>query len=48
MKNELIVARRTGHAKRAAAEHLREIAGQFGLDELLNTRFVLPPLPALS
>ncbi len=42
MKNELIIARRMGQKKLAASERLREIAAQFGLDELLRTRFVLP------
>ena len=42
MKNELIIARRTGQLKRAAAQRLRELLVQFGLTELLTTRFVLP------
>jgi hypothetical protein len=39
MKNELIIARYTGHKKRAAAERLQEIGEQFGLKSLLDTRF---------
>jgi hypothetical protein len=50
MKNELILARQTGRttsqqggqAKRAAAERLRALLQEFGLLELLNTRFTLP------
>jgi hypothetical protein len=39
MKNELIIARYTGHKKRAAAERLRALLGEFGLNDLLHTRF---------
>ena len=42
MKNELIIARYTGQKMRAAAQRLREIAQQFGLETLLDTRFTLP------
>ncbi len=42
MKNELIIARRTGHCKRAAAERLQALAQEFGLGSLLETRFKLP------
>ena len=42
MKNELIIARQTGHAKRAATERLRAILAEFGLTSLLETRFRLP------
>ena len=42
LKNELIIAIHTGHKKRSAAERLRAILDQFGLQELLTTRFVLP------
>ena len=42
MKNELIIARRTGHLKRAAADRLRAILAEFGLTSLLETRFRLP------
>jgi len=43
MKNELIMARYTGHKKRAAAERLRAVLEQFGLTELLHTRFTRLP-----
>lgn len=42
MKNELIVARYTGHKKRAAAERLKSILTEFALTDLLDTRFALP------
>ena len=42
MKNELIIARHTGQKKRAAAQRLRALLQEFGLTELLTTRFVLP------
>ena len=42
MKNELIIARRTGHAKPSAAERLRSLLAEFGLSSLLETRFRLP------
>ncbi|MDM0038196.1 SAM-dependent methyltransferase [Variovorax sp. J22G21] len=42
MKNELIIARHTGQRKAAAAQRLRELLSQFGLDALLETRFRLP------
>ncbi len=44
LKNELIIARRTGKRKRSAAERLRAIADEFGLSGLLPIRF--PELPA--
>lgn len=43
MKNELIIAKYTGQKKRSAAERLRAILEQFGLDSLLEKRFELPP-----
>ena len=43
MKNELIVARYTGHKKRSAAERLRELLKQFGIDSLQATRFAMLP-----
>lgn len=49
MKNELIIARYTGQKKRSAAQRLREILDTFGLAEMLDARFKLPPqslLPA--
>ncbi|MBY4595820.1 class I SAM-dependent methyltransferase [Ottowia caeni] len=39
MKNELIIAKWTGHKKRSAAERLRTLLAEFGLEELLLTRF---------
>jgi len=39
MKNELILARWIGQRQHAAAERLRELLIQFGLTELLHTRF---------
>jgi len=42
MKNELIIARHTGQPKRAAAQRLRALLQEFGLSNLLDTRFVLP------
>ena len=39
MKNELILAKYTGQKKASAAAHLREVLAQFGLDDLLQTRF---------
>ena len=42
MKNELILARHTGRPKPAAAQRLRALLQEFGLTELLNTRFTLP------
>jgi hypothetical protein len=41
MKNELILAKYTGAKKASAAKHLREVLTQFGLEELLQTRFKL-------
>jgi hypothetical protein len=49
MKNELIIAKHTGHKKRAAAERLTALLAEFGLSELLATRFRLPEAtPALA
>ncbi|MDD2879515.1 MAG: SAM-dependent methyltransferase [Rhodoferax sp.] len=45
MKNELIIARYTGQKKRTAAQRLRELLGQFGLTDLLHTRFAGLPEP---
>ena len=42
MKNELIIARHTGQMRRSAAERLQALLGQFGLQDLLDTRFRLP------
>jgi len=48
MKNELIIARYTGQKKRAAAERLRALLVEFGLTELLHTRFTLLPDNAIE
>jgi hypothetical protein len=40
MKNELIIARFTGHKKHSAAQRLRVLLEEFGLTELLATRYV--------
>lgn len=42
MKNELILARYTGHKKRAAAQRLKALLQEFGLESLLDNRFTLP------
>ena len=39
MKNELILARYTGQKKRSAAERLRAILQEFGLEQALGARF---------
>ena len=41
MKNELIIARHTGHKKASAAARLSELLAQFGLESLSATRFRL-------
>lgn len=48
LKNELILARRTGQRKRSAAERLRAILGEFGLAALEERRFPGLPAPALT
>lgn len=42
MKNELIIARHSGQPQRAAADRLRSLLQEFGLTDLLSTRFTLP------
>ena len=42
LKNELIIARRTGYKKQASGQRLRALLQEFGLPELLHTRFTLP------
>ena len=42
MKNELIIARFTGHKKHASAQRLQALLDEFGLAELSKTRFALP------
>jgi hypothetical protein len=39
LKNELILARHTGHAKRSAAQRLRSVLAEFGLQELEARRY---------
>ena len=46
MKNELIVARYTGHKKRSAAERLQQLLQEFGLQDLAAHRFKLPEVTA--
>ena len=45
MKNELIIAKYTGQKKRAASDRLRALLAEFGLNDLLNSRFALPADP---
>ena len=42
MKNELIIAKHTGQKKRSASERLQQLLAEFGLSELLHSRFILP------
>ncbi|WP_394680034.1 class I SAM-dependent methyltransferase [uncultured Comamonas sp.] len=46
MKNELILARYTGHKKRAAAERLQQLLAEFGLEQSLQHRYRLEPVAA--
>ena len=46
MKNELIIARYTGQRKHSAAERLRAILVEFGLEQSLGVRFGLVPTPS--
>jgi len=39
MKNELIIARFTGHKKHSSAQRLRALLEEFGLTQLLTTRY---------
>ena len=41
MKNELIVARYTGHRKRSADQRLRQLLAEFGIESLLASRFAM-------
>lgn len=43
MKNELIIARYSGQKKRAAAQRLQALLAEFGLTDLLHTRFTSLP-----
>jgi hypothetical protein len=45
MKNELIIARYTGQKKRSAAERLRALLQEFGVEQALGARFGLEPPP---
>ncbi|MDR3067430.1 MULTISPECIES: class I SAM-dependent methyltransferase [Comamonas] len=48
MKNELIVARYTGQKKRSAAQRLRQLLNEFGLEGLAGVRYPhLPPASAV-
>ena len=47
MKNELIIAKYTGQKKRSAAERLRSILREFGLEQTMGARFGLEPLLAV-
>ena len=44
MKNELIIAKYNGQKKRSAAERLRSILREFGLEQTMGARFGLEPL----
>ena len=48
MKNELILARFTGQYKRAAGRRIEAILEQFGLQDLLQTRYRLPAPAGLA
>lgn len=41
MKNELIIARHTGHRKASAAQRLQALLAEFGLESLAQSRFSL-------
>ncbi len=47
LKNELIMARYIGQKKRSAAQRLRALLAEFGLEALLESRFRLPVLSPL-
>lgn len=46
MKNELILARYTGHKKRAAAQRLQQLLAEFGLEHSLQHRYRMEPVAA--
>ncbi|MBT0569449.1 SAM-dependent methyltransferase [Curvibacter sp. CHRR-16] len=48
MKNELIVARYTGQAKRSAARRLHAIAQEFGIADIVRQRFARLPWDQLA
>ena len=41
LKNELIIARHTGQKKHNAAQRLRALLQEFGLEDLIGVRFQL-------
>ncbi len=43
LKNELIIARHSGHRRHGSAQRLQALLAQFGLEALLEHRFRLPP-----
>lgn len=43
LKNELIIARHSGHRRHSSAQRLQALLAQFGLETLLEHRFRLPP-----
>lgn len=48
MKNELIIARYTGQKKRSAAERLRALLAEFGLEKVMGARFGVDAVTGLE
>ena len=48
MKNELIIARYTGQKKRSAAERLRALLAEFGLEQVMGARFGVDAVTGLE
>ena len=48
MKNELIIARHTGQKKRSAAERLRALLAEFGLEQAMVARFGVDAVTGLE
>ena len=48
MKNELIIARYTGQKKRSAAERLRALLAEFGLEQAMGARFGVEAVTGLE
>ena len=48
MKNELIIARHTGQKKRSAAERLRALLAEFGLEQAMGARFGVDAVTGLE
>lgn len=48
MKNELIIARYTGQRKRSAAERLRALLAEFGLEKVMGARFGVDAVTGLE